>query len=106
MSNTKRIVIDVEPRSPLTVSLGGEEYLVTPPKSTIALALAARAQSAGSDPQKVREELDNWVRIAFGRKQAAKVAERLDDDEDDLDLPHIMDLMQKVAEATTSDPSS
>lgn len=105
MANT-RIVIDAEPREAFPVSLVGVEYLVTPPKSTIALALAARAKEAGSDGEKVREELDGWVRIAFGKKQAAKVIERLDDADDDLDLPHIMTLMQKLAEAVTPDPTS
>lgn len=102
----KRIVIEADPREPFTVSLVGEEYLVTPPKSTIALALAARAKEAGEDGGKVREELDGWVRLAFGKKQAAKVIDRLDDAEDDLDLPHIMELMQKLAEAVTPDPTS
>lgn len=102
----KRIVIEAEAREPFGVSLVGEEYLVTPPKSTIALALAARAKEAGEDGAKIREELDDWVRLAFGKKQAAKVIERLDDGEDDLDLPHIMELMQKLAEAATSDPTS
>ena len=101
-----RIVIDAEPREAFPVSLVGEEYLVTPPKSTIALALAARAKEAGEDAAKVREELDGWVRIAFGAKQAKKVQERLDDADDDLDLPHIMTLMQRLAEAVTPDPTS
>lgn len=100
-----RIVIDAEPRE-ASVSLVGEEYLVTPPKSTIALALAARAKEAGEDAAKVREELDGWVRIAFGAKQAKKVQARLDDADDDLDLPHIMTLMQRLAEAVTPDPTS
>jgi hypothetical protein len=101
-----RIVIDAEPRDPFPVSLVGQEYLVTPPKSTIALKLAERAKAAGEDPGKVREELDGWVLLAFGKKQAAKVQARLDDAEDDLDLPHIMTLMQKLAEAATGDPTS
>jgi len=101
-----RIIIEAEPREPFPVSLVGEEYLVTPPKSTIALALAARAKAAGEDPEKVREELDGWVLIAFGKKQAVKVQARLGDADDDLDLPHIMTLMQKLAEAVTPDPTS
>ena len=101
-----RIVISAEPRTAIPVSLVDEEYLVTPPKSTIALALAARAKAAGEDAEKVREELDGWVLIAFGKKQAAKVQARLDDADDDLDLPHIMELMQKLAEAVTPDPTS
>lgn len=101
-----RIIIEADSREPFPVSLVGHEYLVTPPKSTIALALAARAKEAGEDGGKIREELDGWVRLAFGTKQARSVIERLDDPEDDLDLPHIMQLMQKLSEAATSDPTS
>lgn len=103
---TDRIVINAKPRKPATVSLVDEEYLVTPPKSTIALALAARAKAAGDDGEKVRAELDGWVGLAFGKKQAAKVQARLDDPDDDLDLPHIMELMQALAAAATPDPTS
>lgn len=101
-----RIVIDAEPREAIPVSLVGEEYLVTPPKSTLALKLAARAKEAGEDGEKIRAELDSWVLMAFGKKQSAKIQDRLDDAEDDLDLPHIMSLMQKLAEAVTPDPTS
>lgn len=104
MSN-KRIVIEATARTPHSVELVGEEYLVTPPKSTLALALASRVAAAGEDPGKIREEVDIWVRLAFGRKQSAKVLERLEDADDDLDLPHIMQLMQALAEAATADPS-
>ena len=105
MSND-RIVISAAPRKAIPVSLVDEEYLVTPPKSTIALALAERAKAAGEDAGKVREEIDSWILSAFGKKQAPKIAARLDDAEDDLDLPHIMELMQKLAEAVTPDPTS
>jgi hypothetical protein len=105
MANS-RIVITADPREPIPVSLVDEEYLVTPPKSTIALALAARAKEAGDDAAKIRTELDSWVLMAFGKKQAAKIQARLEDNEDDLDLPHIMNLMQKLAEAVTPDPTS
>lgn len=103
---TNRIVINAQPRKAIPVSLVDEEYLVTPPKSTIALALAARVKAAGEDGEKIREELDGWVLAAFGKKQAVKVQARLDDAEDDLDLAQIMELMQKLAEAVTPDPTS
>ena len=101
-----RIVIEAAPREPVPVSLVGEEYLVTAPKSTIALALAARVKEAGEDGGKIRAEIDSWVRLAFGKKQASKVIARLDDGEDDLDLSHVMSLMQQLAEASTGDPTT
>lgn len=100
-----RIVITADPRESVPVSLVDEEYLITPPKSTIALALAARAKEAGGDAQLIRDELDNWVRIAFGPKQSKKIQARLADAEDLLDLPHIMNLMQQLAEVGAPDPT-
>lgn len=102
----KRIVIAATPREPISVELVGTEYLVTPPKSTIAIALAERVQSAGQDISVLRKETDHWVTLAFGKKQATKVIARLDDGEDDLDIEHIMQLMQKLAEAGTPDPTT
>jgi len=106
MATNNRIVIEAEPRKPIPVSLVDVEYLVTQPKSTVAIALAARAKTAGEDPEALRAELDNWIDIAFGKKQAAKVKARLDDPDDDLDLEHVMSLMSKLAEAATGDPTS
>lgn len=102
----KRIVIAATPREPISVDLIGTEYLVTPPKTTVAIALAERVQAAGQDIKVVREETDLWVNLAFGAKQGKKVIARLDDPEDDLDIPHIMDLMQKLAEAGTENPTT
>ncbi|QDP45522.1 hypothetical protein SEA_FUZZBUSTER_38 [Microbacterium phage FuzzBuster] len=102
-----RIVIDLEPAKPVTVGLGeGFEYLVTPPKSTIAIALAGSLKAAGEDPALLMEAMESWIDKAFGKKQAPKVRARLLDEEDPLDIKHIVDLMQQLAEVTTGDPTT
>lgn len=101
-----RIVINAAEREEHTVSLVGVEYLVKAPKSTIALALAQRFSQAGEDVSKLVVELDIWIVAAFGKKQAAKVKSRLDDPSDELDIPQIVELMQKLVEVATGDPSS
>lgn len=103
---TKRISISATPREPITLDLIGVEYLVSPPKSTVAIALAERAQGAGNDPAALLAELKTWVKAAFGTKQATSVIKRLDDPSDDLDLPHILDLMTQLVEIGTPNPTS
>lgn len=106
MAKSNRIVIDITPPKPISVSMGEPEYLVTPPKATIAIALADRLKTAGDDPSKLMTEMEGWIEKAFGKKQAAKVMARLQDEEDGLDINHIIELMQKLAEAQTGDPTT
>lgn len=103
----KRIVIGIEPVEPVTVQLGeGFEYLVTPPKSTLAIALAENLKLAGDDPGKLLTEMQGWIEKAFGKKQAPKVIARLQSEEDGLDINHIVELMQQLAEVTSGDPTT
>lgn len=102
----KRIVIDAGDSTDIPVQLVGVEYLVNPPKSTVAIALAQRIKDAGEDPGQLLEELHGWVRAAFGKKQGKAIIERLSDPEDQLDIPHIVQLMQKITEVATGDPTT
>lgn len=106
MANSPRIVVAAKPRKPIPVELVGTDYVITPPKSTIAIAIAERAKGADNDPAALMAELNNWITIAFGKTQAKKVIARLNDANDDLDVTDVMELMQKVAEAVTPNPSS
>jgi len=101
-----RIVVAAKPRKPISAELVGVDYLVTPPKSTVAIAIAERAKGADNDPGALMAELNNWITIAFGKTQAKKVLARLQDPADELDVPDVMELMQKIAEAVTPNPSS
>ncbi len=101
-----RIVVAAKPRKPIPAELVGVDYLVTPPKSTIAIAIAERAKGAENDPSILMAELNTWITLAFGKTQAKKVIARLNDPADDLDVPDVMELMQKIAEAVTPNPSS
>lgn len=104
---TKRIVIEAEPRESLTVSLVGVDYVIDPPKGSYALKLARRAKElGGGDVDASWGMVEDWVKRAFGAKQSKKVLARIMDDDDDLDIIHIMKLIEAIAEAATSDPSS
>lgn len=106
MAASNRISISASPRDSISVDLVGTEYLVKPPKSTIALAFADRMSKAGENPGAVMTELEGWVNLAFGKTQAKKVMARLTAADDDLDLPHIIELIQKLAEEATPNPST
>lgn len=103
---TKRIEIVAQPREQITVNLVGEEYLVDPPKGTYGIKLAQRAKEAGDDTDASWALIEGWVQKAFGKKQSKKVLERLMDDDDDLDVPHIMQLIEALAETVTGDPTT
>ncbi|UDL16226.1 hypothetical protein SEA_KOZIE_30 [Microbacterium phage Kozie] len=104
----KSITIDAEPREQITVHLVGKPYLLTPPKGALGLQLAERAQAANAtgDVKAIWGEVMDWVTKAVGSKQAADIQARLDDPEDDLDVIHVVTVMEKVVEAVTSNPSS
>lgn len=100
------IDIEAEPRRALTVSLVGVRYQATVPKGSLALVLAKRAKAAGNDPDKLMQEVQGWLRMAFGAKQAARIALRLEDADDDLDVIHVVTLIEKMAEAAAPNPTT
>jgi hypothetical protein len=93
------VVISSPPRKELEIVLVGKAYTIKIPKVAVAMKLAVRAKTAGDDPTMMMQALDEWVARAFGPDGAKDIQSRLDDDEDDLDFPHMMMLMEKVLEA-------
>lgn len=104
--NPNMINITADPREPVPVTLVGMEYSIKPPKAALALKLAVRAKAAENDPGSMMEAVDQWIAIAFGKVGSKKIQARLESDEDDLDFPHIMQLMEALVEQTTGNPTS
>lgn len=100
---TKRIVIAGKPREKITVDLVGKEYVVRPFKASMGMLMAKQAADAGEDQNKMLEMIDDTVRKLFGEKQAVKIQARLQDEEDELDIPQIFELVQQLSEASTED---
>lgn len=100
------IEITAEPAAPIEVVLVGVDYKIQPPKSSLALKLAIRAKTAGEDPTLMLEAIDEWINKAFGKTNGAKIKKRLDDPDDLLDINHVMQLMEKIVEATTATPTT
>lgn len=100
------IRIEVKPTKRLKLDLGGTLYLVKPPKATLAMVLAKKMSSKGGDLDSMMKALGDWLTIAMGPKEAKKVLARLDDADDDLDLAHVMELIEKLTERTTGNPTT
>lgn len=101
-----QINIEATPVELLQVKLVGVDYEMHPPKAALTLRLAGQAKSAGEDPVQLLAVLDEWLKRACGVKVSTEIQARLEDSEDALDYPHIMELMQAVVEATTGNPTS
>jgi len=99
------LIISAEPRKTLEVDLVGQTYKVTAPKAALGLKIAIRAKQSGDDPGLMMDAVEEWVVKAFGKSAAKKVLARVDDENDDLDIQHLMKLMEAVIEATTGDPT-
>lgn len=98
------ITINAESRKKIAVELVGVKYEVTPPKMALSLAFAKVAQNAQKDPLAMLQLLEDWIKVAFGSK-GASVLKRLDNPKDDLDIAHITDLIEKISEAQTENPT-
>lgn len=84
----------------------GKTYDIVAPKSALAMKMAVRAKTASEDPALMYDTLIEWVFAAFGTSQGASIVARLDDAEDDLDVEHITDLIEKVMEYQSNLPTS
>lgn len=105
--NPNAIVVDVAPRVPHNVVLGGQPYRALPMKMLTAVNLGKKLEAAGENTDKLLYELESFVGTIFGRgsEQTRAIMARMEDPEDGLDLPHVMDLVQKLIERTTKNPT-
>lgn len=100
------ITIDAKAVEPIDIKLVGKPYTIQPPKAALAMRLAVESKLYADDPSKMADILNVWMDKAFGDK-ADKVRKRIEDDDDLLDIMHIMALMEKVIEVQMDeDPST
>jgi hypothetical protein len=90
---------------PITVNLIGHSYLAHPPKTLLAMKLA-QGMDGSSDPEFILARLRKYLDLAFGKKEAGKIMDRLEDSDDELDVKHIMQLMEKITEVSTGTPTT
>jgi hypothetical protein len=99
------IVISATPRVVIPIALVGKPYSLTPPKATLAIKLAIDAQKAGDDPKAMWDALIEWVDMGFSATERDAITARLNDPRDELDIPHLNELMEKVLELQTGNPT-
>lgn len=91
------IKITAKKRGTISVNLVGKEYEAVPPKAIISMKFGQVAQEAGEDANALVEALFEWLELTFD-DQAEQIKERLYSPKDDLDFPHVVELMQKLTE--------
>ena len=107
MAQTQSISISATPRTKISLDLVGHKYVVTPPKSAVAMQMARTIQEDGGTGADIAwRELMGWVSQAFNNRDAAAIEKRLRDPKDDLDIEHIMQLVQAVTEAASGNPTT
>lgn len=88
-------------RKTMQVDLVGVTYQIRIPKTYAMLRFAALSQTTDDmDMSAMVEAMNAWIKQAFGKEGTEQVHERLGDPDDDLDIDHIMQLMEAVAEAS------
>lgn len=102
----KELVIDAEHVDSIPVRLVGVKYSIRPPKTALAIRFASRAKAAKEDPAALMEAVEGWVHMAFGKTTGKKVLARLDASDDDLDIEHIVKLMEALVEQQAGDPTT
>jgi len=107
------IDIDVVPRKPIDLNFRAKDgtidtYQMEPPKGSIAMTLAERAQDAVAtgEVKTMWGEIEGWFIDGLGKKQWKRLNARLMDPADPLDIVHLVKAMEGVVEEVASNPSS
>lgn len=102
---TDVIEVKVE-KKPFDVILAGIEYKALPPKALVAVAMSKRLKNLKDDPDSIISELTDFFAGVFGPKTAEAVMARLESPTDDLDLPHVFQLIKLMQEKATGNPTT
>lgn len=108
-STMRRMVnlnIVAKPQKWFPVELVGVPYEAKAPKKALALMLMMKVRNAENDPTQMVEIIDQLVNRMFGAEVAPAVKARLEDEDDDLDIDHLMKLMEALISAVAEDPTT
>lgn len=104
MSN--RIEITAEAPKPIEITFVGVDYKVRPIKASLGIALAQNLQNLGEDPAKIDKGIAKLLNAIFGKDVAKDVKDRMTDPDDLLDIPHVMELLNKLMEKSSGNPTT
>jgi hypothetical protein len=104
------VKIEVKPRPArkLTFDLGGEIYTFSIPKVYGLIETIKEAQiGTGSGVQDAEAfgKIEDWLFSSLSLEEAQRIKERLRDEEDDLDLEHVLEIFQALTKAASDRPS-
>lgn len=94
------INIEAEPVEVLDVTLVGKEYKIRPPKAATLMEITSGMEGKDDDDMSL-DELQKFIDVLFSKTDAKAVQKRLLNREDNLDIGHIMKLMNAVMEEAT-----
>lgn len=105
-ASNSTIRITATPKKRVSVELLGIDYMIKPPKSSLLLAISSHAGSDDTDANGVSEDFANILKLMFTPADLPKVQARLNSPDDELDLDHIFETVEKLTEAATGNPTS
>lgn len=100
------ITIPGKSRNFIDIELVGTEYMVRPPKASVAIFLSQALKDAGEDAEKLVEALAKWNHVMFGKEVGSEVTKRLKSPSDDLDIPDLVELISAVMEDSGGNPTT
>ena len=105
--NEVNIEVPVRGERTITFRLGEERYEFRVPKLHGVLETMAAIAKVDQDNAEARAygEIAEWLLGALSDDDAARIRERLADDDDGLDYVHIIEAFKELAKAASSRPS-
>lgn len=102
------MTLEITASAPETVrvKLVGTFYEVSPPKTALSLNMVGDSAKLKKDPKKVVSALNAWIDSAFSEKDAKEIRKRLNDGRDLLDIEHITELVKKLIEHKSENPTT
>lgn len=92
------IEISGEKPSSIKINLVGVTYEGRPPKAVALINLSEQVSKKDASPSDMLKFLHRFLGFTFGDKDAKSIMKRLEDGDDDLDISHIVTLMEALIE--------
>ncbi|AWY05385.1 hypothetical protein HOT42_gp34 [Microbacterium phage Metamorphoo] len=99
-------IIDIEDESePIPVRLVGVDYVAHRPKAMLAVRLGERIQQVDMENiEEVVEQFGSFLKLTFGSETSAAIMARLEDEDDRLDVIHLLKFVERITEVVTGRP--
>ncbi|QBI98117.1 hypothetical protein SEA_FIREMAN_34 [Microbacterium phage Fireman] len=99
-------IIDIEDEDePIPVRLVGVDYTAHRPKAMLAVRLGERIQQVNMESiEEVVEQFGSFLRLTFGSETAQAILDRLEDEDDRLDVIHLLKFVERITEVVTNRP--